>query len=104
MGRVPAWLLRHEVTVESYEGEGGAGPIYGPPRTIRCFITVGRREVLNGEGRIQLSERGFICGPDEGVKPGDRATIRGDASIVIAVGTYDGGGLPTPDNLDVACE
>jgi hypothetical protein len=100
---VPSWLLRHTVTVEEYLGETGTGPSYGPPVTVRCFITEARRKVLTAEGAEVLSERGFICGTGERVATGDRATIRGRASAVVAVAVYDSGGLPAPDNLDVSC-
>jgi hypothetical protein len=98
-----SWLFRHTVTVEELLGQTGAGRSYGPPVTVKCLITEARRNVVNAEGREVVSERGFICGPGENVNPGDRVTIRGRASTVITVSTYDGGGWPTPDNMEVAC-
>jgi hypothetical protein len=98
-----SFLMVHTVTVEPYEGEKGSGPKYGPGAPIKCLITEVRKLVRDSTGKEVVSERGFICEPGEAIKPDDMATIRGRRTKVLAVGLVDGGGLPTPDNIEVSC-
>jgi len=98
-----SFLLVHTVTVEPYLGEKGSGPSYGPPVPVKCLITEARKLVRDAAGREVVSERGFICGPGQTIKPDDMATIRGRRTKVLAVGPYLFDPLPTPDNIEVSC-
>ncbi|SNR44141.1 hypothetical protein SAMN06265360_10625 [Haloechinothrix alba] len=101
---IPAWLLRHEITVEPYEGSGANGPIYGDARTVRCFLDEGRTAVRNSEGREVTAEAVAYCPLDAGIGTEDRVTALGRESRVLTVKRRDGGGLPTPDHLEVALQ
>lgn len=103
MAVVPTFLLRHTATVEAYAGAGPHGDLYDPPATVRCFADETRRRVLNTTGAEVVSQLTLYCPPDTDVPTGSRVTVNGRASYVISVARRDGGGLPTPDHLEVAC-
>lgn len=103
MGRVPSFLMRHTVTVLDYQGEGGVGPILGPPVEVKCWIDDKRRIVRNASGEQVVAESTFVAPPGTAVKAGDRVVINGRATEAIAVSVFDSRGLAAPDNVEVAC-
>lgn len=100
---IPGHLLRHTVTVEAYEGDGAAGPLYGAPVTVRCFLEQQNRRVRNKEGREVVSSSTFYCRLDEVTAPPEsKVTLPDDRETTVIVQLpHDGGGLPTPDHLEV---
>ena len=103
MGAIPAFLLRHTVVVKPFEGEGPFGPTFGDPVTVRCLVDERRRLVRGPTGSEVVSEatvyapRGTVC------PVGSLVTLpSGREASALAVGDLDGGGLPTPDHLEIA--
>lgn len=99
---IPGFLLRHTVTVEPYVGQGAYGEVYGPAVTVRCFVDDRRRLVRNSEGDEVVSESRLMCRLTEDIPPESRVTLNGRVTTVLATSRMDGGGLPTPDHLEVA--
>jgi hypothetical protein len=102
MGAVPAFLLRHSIVVEPFLGQGGNGPTYGPAVTVRCFRDDARRRVRDAAGEQVISETTCYCPPGTVAPPLSRVTVAGRVAYVITAKVRDGGGLPTPDHLEVA--
>lgn len=99
---IPGWLLRHQVTVEPYLGQAATGPRYGAPVPVRCFVDAARRKVRNQLGEEVLSEATVYCPPATVAPPKSRVTVNGREAFVITAKPRDGGGLPTPDHLELA--
>ncbi|MEV7011546.1 hypothetical protein [Streptosporangium sp. NPDC051022] len=104
MGAIPDWLLRHQVLVEPFTGEGPYGPELGEQTLIRCFIDHKRRLVRNAEGAEVVSETTVIMPLDTVCPAGSRVIIGDRASTVITSARRDGGGLPVPDHLEVVLQ
>lgn len=101
---LPPFLLRHKVIVEPYLGQGGNGPTYGPAVTVRCFRDDARRRVRDGMGEQVVSETTVYCALSTVAPPLSRVTglPNGRTAYVITAKSRDGGGMPTPDHLEVA--
>jgi hypothetical protein len=108
MASVPDYLLRHRVTIAAYLGEGAYGPEYDTPVTgVLAFVADKRRLVRDRNGDEVVSETtvilkpGTVCPPESTVTvwPG---TSRERTSRVITASDHDGGGLPTPDHVELA--
>lgn len=102
MGVIPAWLLRHTVVVEPYLGAGATGPIYGPPVEVRCFVDDKRRLVRAPDTSEVVSETTVYCPLGTTAPPESRVQVHGRIATVIQALRRDGGGLPTPDHLELA--
>jgi hypothetical protein len=101
VGAVPSWLLRHTAVIEPFDGSGPAGPIYGPPVTVKCFHDAQVKLIRTGTG-TELVAVTLLIAPLGTVCPaGSRVTVNGKRSTVFAALRRDGGGLPTPDHLEV---
>lgn len=99
---IPAWLLRHTVTVEAYEGESAYGPVYAAPITVPCFLDRKTRTVAGKDGQERVSSGTFYARPDTVCPPESRVTLPdGTTATVVNALPRDGGGLPTPDHLEV---
>lgn len=98
MGEVPGFLLVHTATVEPYLD----WDTYGPPTTIRCFV--GENLASAGpQGTERVGQITIICRLAEDVPQGSRITLTdGRRGYAAAVVRNDGGGLPTPDHLQIA--
>lgn len=105
MGALLPRTLRHTITIEPYLGDGGTGPLYGPPATTKCFLDAKVRMVRSMAGREVTSTSTAYC-PLATVCPAEsRVTLPdGRIALVIAALRRDGGGLPTPDHLEVQME
>jgi hypothetical protein len=101
--KLPGLWLRHEVTVEPYEGDSAAGPLYGNPIVVRCFLEEKIRLVRARGGREVTSGATFYCRLDAVTAPPEsRVTLPGGRkTTVIQQLRRDGGGLPLPDHLEV---
>ncbi|MFI6443824.1 hypothetical protein [Kitasatospora sp. NPDC050543] len=101
--RVPAWLLRHRVTVEPYLGDSAYGPRYGPlVAGVRCLLDQQTRLVRDKTGREVTSSSTFYCQLTVVAPAGSRVTLPdGRQTTVIAALRRDGAGLGTPDHLEV---
>jgi hypothetical protein len=101
MGAIPGFLLRHTAVVEPYLGAGPFGDTYGPPVDVKCFAEDKRRRVLSTTGTRVVSNMTLICLPGTDIPPGSRVTVNGRSAAVINLADGDGGGLPTPDHVQV---
>ncbi|MET7333275.1 hypothetical protein [Nonomuraea sp. NPDC005650] len=105
MGSVPAWLLRHTVLVEPFEGSGPIGAEYGEQTPVRCLVEEKRRLVRDAEGAEVVSETTFYAPLGTVCPPESRVTLpSGRVTYAIVSAPHDGGGLPTPDHLEVALQ
>lgn len=102
MAALPPWLLVHEATIEPYEGDSATGPIFGDPVTVRCFVDEGRTVVRDDTGRETVSSATLYAPLDTAVSAEDRVTVRGRTAEVLTTKRRDGGGLPTPDHIEVS--
>lgn len=99
--KIPGWMRRHTVTIESYLGHSATGPRYGPGVTVRCFVDDSRRLVRNDAGEQVVSESTVYCRLGITAPPKSRVNVRGREAFVITAKRRDGGGLPTPDHLEL---
>jgi hypothetical protein len=102
MAAIPGWLLRHTVTIEPYLGAGAYGPKYGAPAVTACFLDQQTRMVRAADG-TQVSSTATVWLPLDVTAPAQsRVTLPGGrVTTVIAALRRDGGGLPTPDHLEL---
>ncbi|WJV47520.1 hypothetical protein [Streptomyces flavofungini] len=99
---IPDFLLRHQVTMEAWEGEGPYGPVYAAPVLMRCFLDEQTRMVRSPAGEEVTSSSTPYAVPDARRPEHSRVTLPdGRQSTVIAALKRDGCGLPTPDHLEV---
>jgi hypothetical protein len=102
MAGMPAWLLRHSVMVEAWAGEGPDGPRYAAAVAAACFLDEQTRMVRQADG-TQVSSTSTAYAPLTVSAPaGSRVTLPdGRRTTVIAALRRDGGGLATPDHLEI---
>jgi hypothetical protein len=62
-GTIPQRLLREQVTVETYAGEGAYGPVYSPPATVACRAEPVRQVVRDADGAEVVSELTLYAEP-----------------------------------------
>ncbi|MEV8353194.1 hypothetical protein ACFVTT_33995 [Streptomyces niveus] len=102
MSRVPGWLLRHRITIEPYNGESSTGPVYAPPTEVRCFVDEQTRAVRSPGGEEITSSSTAYTAPGTTAPPLSRVTLpSGRTTTVIAALDRNGGGLPTPDHVEI---
>lgn len=104
MGDIPAALLVHTVQVEAYEGSGAFGDVYADAADLACFAdrTTKVERVAGGHTRIRTAT--LFARLDEVVPVGSRVTFTdGVTAVVVETLPRDGGGLPTPDHLEIRC-
>lgn len=101
MGTIPGFLLGHTMIVEPYLGTGAHGPLYGPPVTVRCFVEDKRRLLRGPNGSEVISETTAYCTLGTVAPAESRVQVNGRTTTVLAAMRRDGGGLPTPDHLEV---
>jgi hypothetical protein len=99
----PQYLLVHTVSVQPFTGNRSHGPTYGPSITHPCFIEHGNQLILSKEGKeIVATSTVYLPLAAESDFPIDSlVTVNGRPSTVVDVKRRDGGGLPTPDHLEV---
>lgn len=102
MSHIPGWLLRHRITIEPYEGDSSKGPVYGPPQRVRCFVDEQTRAVRSPGGENVTSSSTAYTAPGVRAPALSRVTLpSGRQTTVIAALDRDGGGLPTPDHVEI---
>ncbi|MEQ4717914.1 hypothetical protein [Nonomuraea sp. B19D2] len=100
---LPDWLLRHEALIEPFLGDGAYGPIFGAAVTAKCLVDDERRLVRDAQGAETVSDTTIFFPPGTRCPEGSRVTVNGRVTTVIASYARDGGGLPTPDHVEVVC-
>ncbi|MFI1942058.1 hypothetical protein ACH44C_33610 [Streptomyces purpureus] len=102
MSGLPGFLLRHTITIEPYLGDSAYGPAYGPAVTVRCFLDEKTRTVRDRTGQEVTSASTAYAPLDTDCPAESRVTLpTGRQTAVIAALRRDGGGLPTPDHLEI---
>ena len=102
MSGLPGFLLVHTVTVEPYVGDSAYGPRYAAPVSVRCLLEQKTRTVRDRTGQEVVSSGTFYAAPETVCPVESRITLPdGATTTVIAALPHDGGGLPTPDHLEV---
>ncbi|MGW4727664.1 hypothetical protein ACWEQC_00420 [Streptomyces shenzhenensis] len=103
--RVPAYLLRHTVTVEPYAGESAYGHVYDPPFEVRALVSAQHKLTRSSTGAQVLSTAQVITAPDLNCPPNSRITLPdGRATTALSVGNHTAPGLPVPACTEVMCE
>lgn len=96
----------HTVTVEAYTGSSAYGPQYDAPVAVACLLESKRRTVVsareNDHGQEVVSSGTFYAALDTVCPPESRITLP-DGTVTVAINAirHDGGGLPTPDHVEV---
>jgi hypothetical protein len=99
---IPSFLLTHTVWVEPFLGNSGTGPRYGPASEVRCFVEEKTRLVRDPGGEEVTSSSTFYARPTAVCPAKSRVTLpSGRKTTVIEAVRQEGGGLPTPDHLEV---
>ncbi|WP_129307996.1 hypothetical protein [Streptomyces sp. L2] len=99
---IPRVLMRHEITVEAYSGESSTGPLYEAPTVVRCFVDEQTRAVRSPGGEQVTSSSTAYADPGTSAPALSRVTLpSGRTTTVIAALDRNGGGLPTPDHVEI---
>ncbi|MFI6485157.1 hypothetical protein ACIBH1_45115 [Nonomuraea sp. NPDC050663] len=101
---LPDWLLRHTAVIRPHLGAGAYGPVFGDASTEPCLADDERRMVRDEKGAEVVSEITLYMRPGVVCPAGSEVTVNGRTTTVIASYVRDGGGLPTPDHLEVVCQ
>ncbi|WP_108990447.1 hypothetical protein [Streptomyces coelicoflavus] len=102
MSRVPGWLLRHRIIIEPYLGDSSTGALYGAAQQVRAFVDEQTRAVVSAGGEQVTSSSTAYTAPGVTAPPLSRVTLpSGRVTTVIAALSRDGGGLPTPDHVEI---
>lgn len=104
MGAIPGWALVHTISIEPYLGTGGTGPRYGPAVEHRCLAEDVHKLLRQPDDREATVSVAVFLAPGTDVAVGSRATLNGRTTTVAAVMDRDGGGLPTPDHIELGLE
>jgi hypothetical protein len=102
---LPPEFLVHTVTVEPWTGSGAYGDVWGTPFGIACFVEDKRRLVRAADGSEVVSETTVYTNRGPEIPNRSRVTLpSGRKPLVIVVSDHDGGDLPVPSHLEIACE
>lgn len=100
-----AMWLQHSVTIEPYAGSGAYGDTYGAPVVIPCWVEQGRKLVRAEDGSETVSETTIYAQPGTTAPARSRVTLPGGATtVVISTSDRDGGTLPLPSHVEIACQ
>jgi hypothetical protein len=95
-------MLGHSVVVEPYLGASAYGPRYGTSTTVACFLDEQTRLVRAPDGQDVTSTSTFYARPGLVCPAESRVTLPdGRVTRVIARLDRSGGGMPTPDHVEV---
>lgn len=104
MGSLPGWLLTHTMVIEPFLGSSGTGPAYGRPVTVRCFVEPVWETRRAGEQRVSVGTSRVFAPLNTVITPESRVTVEGKRVEVVSVTRRDGGGLPTPDHVEITVQ
>ncbi|WP_439675998.1 hypothetical protein [Embleya sp. MST-111070] len=106
MSQVPAWLLRHRVTVEPYRGESAYGKVFGPPIVdVPAMVDETVRVVRAPDGRQVTSSAQIIAAPGLDCPAESRVTLPdGRITTAITGAQHTAPGLPVPASSEVNVE
>lgn len=107
MSEIPEWLLVHEITLEDHLGVNGRGEdVYAEPVTLPAFVEPGRRlvrdrttgDMVESTSVVYIAPRSPVPSPDARI-----TLMDGTTPDIMDVRNRDGGGLPTPDHIEIVC-
>lgn len=103
---IPRFLMRHTVTIEPYLGDTSKGPKYGAPVVVTpCFVDEQTRGVRTPAGEQVTSTTTVFADLGTQAPAFSRVTLpSGRVTNVIQTKDRDGGGLPTPDHVEIQLE
>lgn len=98
-------LMRRQVTVEPHTGTSANGPVFGAGVPVRCLIEQKTRTIRRPDGTEIVGKTTLFC-PLGTVAPAESRVTLPDGSVtrVLFAIPHDGGGLPTPDHLELLLE
>ncbi|MEU6279731.1 hypothetical protein [Streptomyces sp. NPDC047028] len=100
--QVPGFLLRHQVTVEAYQGSSSLGDLYDSAETVDCLWDESTQQVTTPGGEQVTSTSSYIARPDHRPPLNSRVTLPdGRVTKIVHVARADGAGLPVPSNTQV---
>lgn len=100
-----AWW-RHPVIVERLAGSGPRGDQFEPKATMLAAIDDRTKQVVTTDGSEAAAQTTIVLPRHVGfIPPGSKITLPdthgGRTSFVISCRVADGGGMPTPDHVEV---
>ena len=101
---LPGWMLQHSITVEALTGQSAYGPVYAEPVAVQCFLDYATRLVRQpGADQVTSSSTAYCRLADiPAPATGSRVTLPdGRVTTVVAALRRDGGGMATPDHLEI---
>lgn len=107
MADIPLAYLTQTASVRTFQGSSGKGEqLYGAAATFACLVEHSRRRVRSSTtGQEVISSSTLRCRRSvtaAAFRPGSLVTMpSGDVAEVIDCKDWTGGGLPTPDHLEV---
>lgn len=103
MPRMPRWMLKHRVTIEPFAGDSATGPVYGAPITgVRALAVAKTTNIRTADGKTTVSDTTVVLLPGQECPVRSRLTLPGGRTVTaMSVTVADGGGLPTPDHVEV---
>lgn len=108
MGTIPENMLVHTVIVRRYTGDSATGAVFAAAETVPCLVEDSRRLVRSDSGQEVVSETTFYAMPGTAYIPPESevdipviAGVSARTTTVIVFKNRDGGGLPTPDHVEV---
>jgi hypothetical protein len=102
---LPAWLLRHTITVEPYLGTGAYGTVYGEPAAAAALVAETVKHIRDATGAITVSTAQIYAGPELDCPVGSRVILPdGRITRALTVASHTAPGLPVPESTEVYCE
>lgn len=100
----PFWV--HTVQVQARTGEGPEGETFAAAVDLVCFAAAKARLIRGATGDMITSETTITAPAGASTIPvGSRITLPdGTATTVLRFARADGGGLATPDHVEIVCE
>lgn len=98
------WLFNaigQTAQVEPYLGDNAKGPTYGPSVAMTCYIEQANNIIRDTEGRELVSTSKLWFPAGSSIPNQSRITVGGLRSYALQVNVFSGGGLPTPDHVEV---
>lgn len=88
---IPAYFLKHDLTLEPYLGSGAYGETYGAKYTRKGYVRAKRRVIKNGDGvEVVCTAIAYLApSPKVEVATESRVTYKGKTYIVRNVEPYD---------------
>ncbi|MCX5362879.1 hypothetical protein OG864_29715 [Streptomyces sp. NBC_00124] len=105
MTALPAWLLRHTITVEPYRGTGAYGEVFGDPAAAAALVAETVKHIRDATGAITVSTAQVYAGPTLDCPVGSRVMLPdGRITRALTVAHHTAPGLPVPQSTEVYCE